>query len=431
MVLSSLSASLLPSLSAICLLFLSLHCFRIEKSLIAPATAFSLTWTCALFALNFTPLIGFYPLGSKATLLYLFGTILFSTTSIFTHYLYNNRKQSYRKNPIQNRKINFKKLFIFYNLTSLVIFPLLALEMLKYGNNLQEISYNIRRLSIHSNLDISPLITNYILFGYFCSILFIYAVFKNKLNRISVFTSLIPLLCGSLILSGRSGIVSLVLAWFFVAVFIDKLDIYKFLKTLLSLIAILFLGAVLVNKFNINGLSFTETTIVFTKHIAGYLFQGPVLFSRYFEGEILVRENWDTLNSVCHILSKVDLCEPFPQHCDFAYYGEWLSGNVYSFYFSIIPHYSYLGCCIFIMLYSFLITVFYEKAKRGELYFLLLSAQLFSGIILSIFKDGFGSQFYLLIKFSFFYVLLIIFFSKTYRLTTKPNHTYHACFTKN
>ena len=306
-------------MAGLCLLLFSFYCFSVDKSIIAPATAFSLTWAITLLFSSMTPLLGFYYLSSGALLIFVFGAIIFSTTSILIRHQFSQRKNLLIGSIKGIDKINYRTLINFYNLLGLVAIPMLVLDILSHGSSINEIAYNIRRLTVEGESITSPLVSNYLLFGFFCSVLFIYALQKGRLNKVYVVVSLLPLFFGSLILGGRSGVVSLVIAWFFVVVFAHgRLKLRSLAWSAALLLILLYLGAVWVSKIDVTDAGMLETILLLFDHVADYLFQGPVLFSQYFDGNIHVRENWDTLNSVCHALSKIDMCEPLPMHADFA-----------------------------------------------------------------------------------------------------------------
>ena len=340
-------------LAGFLLFIFSIICRRITRSSISPAFVFSVTWGVALIFLSITPYMGFYSIKSNALLIFVFGAILFSSSSIVFSAVFRKAFRPCGLSGGQIGLLDFKKLLLLFLVVSAFIVPLIVNSILEFGSTLPEIAYKLRATSITGERVIPGYLAIYFVFAIFVSVLLIYAVVNKKLKAIHVFLSLMPFLIITLILNGRSGLISLILSWIFVYLFCGgKLNIKVVALFGVSAGSVIFFGAVLVNKVEVSDAGVWDSTYYIIAHIVDYLFQGPVLFSRYFENEINVRENWDTLNIVCHIFSKLDLCIPMPQHQDIATYGINKLGNVYTFYFAVFPRYSYVGLLFFIILYS-------------------------------------------------------------------------------
>ena len=108
----------------------------------------------------------------------------------------------------------------------------------------------------------------------------------------------------------------------------------------------------------------------------------------------------------------VQLCTPLPMHSEFNLYGDGLEGNVYSLYFSIFPGFGVLGVVFFIALYSAASTYAYLKAKQGHIFYMVISAYLYSAIVLSLFSDTFLPSLWFFMKVFVIVVFVLLFFSK-------------------
>jgi oligosaccharide repeat unit polymerase len=411
---SFLDGSIYTLINSVILLLFSALCARLTRSLISPAFVFSFVWGVALFILSFTPLIGFYPITSNALLIFVFGAILFSMTSLVTHVICIKWRINENLNYNQALSLNFNQILIYFNILSIIIIPILISDVMSYGGSLAEISYNLRVASLQGEKVGSFATANYSVIAFFLSILFIYAINKKQLNVLWVVVSLAPFLISTLVLAGRSGLISLMLSWLFVYLLTGgKINLKAIVIFIALFLFVLVFGATLVNKVDVNNSNVFDSISILGVHILDYLFQGPILFSRYFDNQLSIKENWDTLNSVCHALSKVELCTPISNiHADVGKFGPDKLGNVYSIYFAIFPHYSYIGIAFFIIFYSIITTYFFDKAKYGNIFALVVSGFLFGAIVLSIFKDGFGSGFWLFIKFYLISIILVLFFTK-------------------
>ncbi|MET1253596.1 O-antigen polymerase [Aliikangiella maris] len=398
-------------LSGIILLNFSYLCYRYSRSVVSPAFTFSSVWAVSLVFLSITPLMGFYAVNSFSVLIFIFGAIVFSLTSLSIQFISACLQKSKKSGQLET--LNYDKLLVFFIAISIIFLPLLVIEIMSYGSSVPEIAYNLRQATLNGEKIGSFFTANYFVIAYFLSILFIYAISKKLVRITPVILSLVPFLALTLLLTGRSALISLILAWVFTYVFSGgKISIKVATSFFVAFMLVLVLGATLVSKVDVAEASLGESIYILLVHIVDYLFQGPVLFSHYFDNQIHIRESWDTLNSVCHALSKLGLCTPISNvHADDAYFGNNKLGNVYSMYFAIFPHYSYIGIVFFIVLYSSLCTYFFEKAKHGSVFSLVASGFLYSAIVLSIYKDGFGSAFWLFIKFYLISIAIVALFS--------------------
>lgn len=380
---------------------------RCEKSIFAPATAMLLTWSAALVILSFLPLMGFYHLSVEAVVLYVLGAGWFAFVAILTSWILGRYSSSVdHRSGVTADQLNFSRLMLLWAVVGVFAYPLAIVNILSFGSNIVEISYNIRRAAVSGESILHPIISNlFMLLGVLAS-LALFGVIQKKVKFFSFIVLVVPLVIISLIVEGRSGLVSMVLGWLVIlAIFSDKLKLRYFALPILFLIFVLYFGGVWVKKFDVEGQSAGNAIAVLTDHIFGYLYQGPVLFSRYFTGEIDVKTNWDFLSSACHMLSKLDWCIPKPLHADFASYGDSHLGNVYSIYFSIIPTYGVLGLALVFGVYAMFLSISFHMMKARRLFALAAYPMMFSAIVLSVFKDGIGYSLYWLLK-----VLIICFF---------------------
>lgn len=383
-----------------------------EKTVFAPATAMFLTWGIALVVLAFLPLLGFYHLAVEAVLLYVMGTVWFAFIAILTSWVLARPARVSAYSPVGPAdKLNFSHLLVLWILIAIISYPLAIINILNYGSNMTEISYSIRRASVSGEDILNPLVSNlFVLIGVLANI-FLFGVLNKKVKLLSFIILVVPFIIISLIVSGRSGLVSLILGWLVIfAVFSEKLKLRYLAIPVLILLFVLFFGGVWVKKFDVEYLSFRDAFFVMVEHVFGYLYQGPVLFSRYFAGEINIATNWDFFNSACYVLSKLDMCQPLQLHSDFAHYGYLRFGNVYSMYFSIIPHYGYIGLLVVFGVYAAFLSATYHKMKEKKLFSLVVYPAMFSAVVLSVFKDGIGYSFYWMIKVLIICIFIRLFF---------------------
>lgn len=378
-----------------------------EKTLVAPATTMLLTWGVALVVLSFLPLIGFYQLSAEAVILYVIGAGWFAVVGTLTAWLLNqySRPANQFSRGIAD-PLNYSRLLLFWAVIAAFAYPLAVINVLSFGSDIVEISYKIRMASVAGESILHPVVSNlFVLLGVLANFV-LFGVVQKKVKLVSFLILVAPLVVISLIVAGRSGLVSLILGWLVIySMFANSLKIHHFAVPVLLLLFVVYFGGVWVKKFEVEGQAASSAVLVLAEHIFGYLYQGPILFSRYYTGEIDITSTWDFLNSSCHILSKISLCDPLPQHQDFASYGENRLGNVYSIYFSIIPKYGILALPLVFGFYSSALTVLFWYMKRRNVFSIAVYPLMFSALVLSVFSDHIGYSAYWAVK-----VLIICFF---------------------
>ena len=371
-----------------------------EKTIFAPATAMLLTWGGALVVLSFLPLIGFYHLAAEAVLLYVLGTGWFAFVAILTSWVMRTywTPGEHLSGGAADR-LNYRRLLLLWAAIAVFAYPLAVLNILSFGSNIVEISYSIRRASVSGETILHPIVTNlFVLLGVLANLV-LFGVVQKKVNLMTFVLLVAPLIVINLIVSGRSGLVSLILGWLVIlAVFSDKLKVRYLALPILFMVFVVYFGGVWVKKFDVEGQSAGTALLVLTEHIFDYFLQGPVLFSRYFTGQIDVATNWDFLASACHIASKLSMCQPENIHAEFARYGPSRTGNVYSIYFSILPLYGFLGLLLVFGVYSVFLAINFHLMKAKSLFSLAVYPVMFSAIVLSVYKDSIGYALYWLVK---------------------------------
>lgn len=385
-----------------------------EKAIFAPATAMLLTWGGALLALSFLPLMGFYHLSVEAVLLYVLGSGWFALVAILTSWVsnkYSKPAEHFSRGPAD--RLNFSRVVLLWAIIAVIAYPLAVLNVLSFGSNIGEISYNIRKASVSGETILHPIVSNlFVLLGVLANIV-LYGVTQKKVKLMSFVILVAPLVVISLIVAGRSGLVSMILGWLVIlAVFSDKLKLRYLALPILFLFFVLYFGGLWVKKFDVESQSAGNALFVLFDHIFGYLFQGPVLFSRYFTGEINPETNWDFLNSACHMLSKLDFCKPLPQHQSFSQYGIARFGNVYSIYYSVVPIYGVLGVALVFGVYAVFMSVLFRMLKRISVFSIVVYPTMFAAVVLSLFTDGIGYSFYWIVKVSIICLFLRLIFSE-------------------
>lgn len=408
---------MLSAVSGLILVFSSLFSLFVTKDKIHPAFVFSFAWGIGLLIISALPSIGFYEINSGAALLYVAGGLIFSFTSLCVQSaIYPKHCFSVKKKPI---KVESARVVPFLILTNLLIIFYAFKKFSAIDFDLLQSAYKVRSLSVHGEDVFGPVINNYITFGFVVIYWMTVSLLLNGTRLLHYISVCFPLILLILFVSGRSGLIHIIISLFFISYLIKrKISTKQILTTFLFFLFVVLIGAFATRKVNLSpDVSFYKFASVFIEHIAYYAFQGPILFSEYFDGKIFVLANWDPLRSFEHILSFLG-GDPSPStHLKFNKFGTdvEMNGNVYSMYFSIYPNYGHLGVIFFLIIYSFITTVVYNKAQSGSILYIFLAGHFFSAMVLSLFSDYFLTSIWLLIKsvvFLFLFNLMVNFINK-------------------
>ncbi|ODS13136.1 O-antigen polymerase [Pseudoalteromonas tetraodonis] len=391
------------------LIFVSVLAYKATRDIIHPGVVFPFVWASALVTIAFLPLIGFYPVNGYALLLFLVGGMLFSLISISMHYLLIKRVYPPQKTIINLKNLNFLVLILFF--TNMIVFYSAISDFMALGGDVAQSAYVARQKSVQGEQVFNPLISNYMMFGLVIIPILTVSLINEKLKILPYLLITLPWIGLILLFSGRASLISLLLVLLFIYYLMKReAPLRLFIYLGVSFLLIIVAGALAVNKVDMAANeSFSDTVVGFIKHIAAYAFQGPVLFSRYFDGNASVTASWSPFSSIQHILSLIGLAPPPPSiNLEFNHYGTEvdMDGNVYSLYFSLYPNNGMFGAFVILISYAMVSTYIYHCAKSGKLVYVLLSAYIFSATILSIFSDRFLTSVWFFIKLTIIVLLV-------------------------
>lgn len=408
---------MVSAISGLILLFNSLFSLSVTKDKIHPAFVFSFVWGVELLIISVLSFIGFYKINAGSAFLYVIGAFTFSFTSLLVQSeIYPKRCFPVKTTPIKIETFRVIPVLILMNL-SVIIYAFNILSSI--DGDLFKAAFKVRILTVQGEDVFGPIINNYITFGFVIIYLMTVSLLSKGASFLHYLAVCFPLILLIIFVAGRAGLIQIVISLFFISYLINrKITTKQILTTFLFFIFVVLLGALTTKKFDLsNNANVNELAFILIEHIAAYAFQGPVLFSEYFDGKIFVSENWDPLRSIKHILSFLGGEPPPFLHLEFNKFGRGVEmlGNVYSLYFSIYPNYGLLGAFFFLIIYSFITTVIYNKAKNGSLLYIFLAGHFFSAMVLSIFSDLFFTSIWILIKsvvFLLFFNFIVNFLNK-------------------
>ncbi|MFH0784040.1 MAG: O-antigen polymerase [Pseudomonadota bacterium] len=391
------------------LLFLSFYARVMVKDSFHPAFVFSTVWGVGLFIISFLPLAGFFEINSNVVFLFVAGGALFSITAIITQKTIGR----YQTIPtiFSYEIIDCKKVAIFVGVLHVIVLPMAFYELLAVDNDVMRAAYLTRQYIVAKEQVFSVLTSNYMLIGQVIIPLLTIYLIKKKVKVVSYILIAFPWMAMSLLMSGRAGLIQMIFGLLFIYyIVVGRLPLRFILYIAILFLLVMVSGALTVNKVDLSlEKDFTDIVFSFLKHIAEYAFQGPILFSKYYDGKIIASPIWSPFSSICHMLSFVDACTPPPSlHADFNSFGYRMVGNVYSIYFSTYPNYGLSGTILVLSLYSAISTYLYNKAKTGNVFCLIISSYLFSATVLSLSCDAFLTNLWFFIKVIILLTVLIL-----------------------
>ena len=378
-----------------------------------PSAVFPFTWAFGLWGVSASELLGFYPIESESLLLFIAGGIVFSVVSIATSEILRRSNSTSVASGYFYRPINARKMVFFFCVLHVAILPSIYFDLTSLSPDLVQAAYIARQRSVEGDDVLGWAASNYLQVGTMLIPLFVVCYLKKWCSASSLLIISAPWSLLILLASGRSGLLQLLIGVLFIWVIVrGKLSAKLVIWVGGCFLLVLIGGAIATAKVALDSdESAGDFVYAFLEHFAGYAFQGPVLFARYFDGDISLEPLWSPFSSICHMLSFVGLCMPDPQHLAFNRYAPDLEGNVYSMYFSLYPKFGILGVVAFLSMYSVISTYTYFKAKSGNVYYMMLASFFMSSIVLSLFSDQISSSWWSLIKLTVLIALVFFLFT--------------------
>lgn len=377
-----------------------------------PSTVFPIVWGLGLWGGGIAHVLGFYLIESYALLLYIFGAAVFSIVGICVEKVCLSTRRVQNEAGFFYRPLNGKRIVLVLCILHILVLPGVYFDLMKLSPDLAQAAYIARRSSVAGEAVLGWAASNYLQAGTMLIPLLVVCYLKKWCSASALALVVAPWALLILFASGRSGLIQLLIGLLFVWVVVrGSISIKAMASIGACFLLVLVGGAIATSKVNIQpNEGFSDLILTFYEHFSGYAFQGPILFSRYFDGDIDLNLYWDPFKSACHILSFLGACTPAPQHLEFREFAPGMVGNVFSMYFSIYPKYGVTGVAAFLALYSSISTYTYFKAKAGNIYFVMLSSFFMSSIVLSIFSDQISTSWWFLIKLTAFIFLFCLLF---------------------
>ncbi|HFT8416515.1 TPA: O-antigen polymerase, partial [Pseudomonas aeruginosa] len=315
-------------------------------------------------------------------------------------FLYNGYFRAPSSNFLFDSELRTRALVIFFCLAHIVFLTVIYRDLSSIAPTLREAAYMARAQSVSGEPVLSSLSMNYLQLGQTVIPLVVLLYLRGKCGVLGFLAISVPWMGVILLASGRASLMQMLVGLFFIYILVKGSPSLKSLLVIgLAMFLVIAVGAVATSKIQFHeGDGISTLFIELYRHVAGYALQGPVLFDRYYQGSIHLEPYWSPLNGFCSILATVGLCQKPPLHLDFYEYAPGELGNVYSMFFSMYPHYGALGVIGVMALYGMLCSYAYCKAKKGSLYFTVLSSYLFSAIVFSLFSDQISTSWWFYVK---------------------------------
>ncbi|HCF5406427.1 TPA: oligosaccharide repeat unit polymerase [Pseudomonas aeruginosa] len=401
-------------LTGVTLLIFSVLARLLARSAVHPSVAMPVTWGLGLLGVSLASMIGFYPVESDALLIFLAGVLSFSLSSAIFSFIYNSYTSPYSYNILFDRDLRAKSLVFFFCVAHLFFLTVIYRDLSSIAPTLREAAYIVRAQSVSGEPLLSSLSLNYLQLGQTVMPLVVLLYLRGKCGAIGMLAVSVPWMAVILLASGRSSLMQMLVGLFFIYVLVKGRPSIKSIFVIgVAMFLVIAVGAVATSKIQFHeGDGVSTLLIELYRHVAGYALQGPVLFDRYYQGLIQVEPHWSPFNGLCSMGYILGLCEKPIQHLDFYAYAPGELGNVYSVFFSMYPHYGALGVVFFMAAYGMVCSYAYCKAKKGSLYFTILSSYFFSAIVFSLFSDQISTSWWFYVKMTIILGLLCFVFKR-------------------
>lgn len=367
---------------------------------LSPAVTFAGTWGFCLSIEAFLPRLGYYGIGPLALLIYAVGVVSFSSAAGLLQMRFSPRSNQRCPRLLAPHLPTAAPVALGATAVNLVFALMFLNRVSPLGTDLASIAYQIRLRSVGGQDVFGPLLGNYIQAGTFMIPLISLPVLTRRWPLWLLGLAGLPWAAIMLVGAGRSALVQMILALMFLSFLFEGRVANRLTLPLIPfMVAVIVIGASLVGKiapvYQGNGV---QKAVPFAESALDYAAQGPILFSRYLSGEAGVTPNWSPTRGLCALFGSIGLCRAPNHNLEFNDFAPSKDGNVYSLFFSIFPHYGYLGVFVFLALYGGLCYGAYRGARRGSSVALVIYGLLFGAIVLSPFTDSIGAGAYLYMK---------------------------------
>ena len=395
------------------LLLVSVLAFLQTKDALHPSVVFSGVWGATATSIWLGEDFGYFQISAEAFSIFLAGVLSFVVGSLFVS------KSRVSPNFAIFACYDYRKILWFCVVVHVIFVPLTLNEAASIAYQAQdayETAYALRSSSVSGEERVSTLVGNYLVLGV-CFVPFLFIGWLSKKIRFLTAMALsAPWIALNVFVNGRSALFllafSLVYLFFRFGGRLTLASVGGFLG-FITVVAVA--GNVLVGKIDASmDDGFGDVIIQSTIGFFDYFAQGPILFSEYLERSYVVSSTWDTLVFSCHLLEKIGLCSVPDKHQQFMQFAQrgGAIGNVYSLFFAIYPKYGWGGLLGLSALYG-ASTVYFHSRAHTSLFCMLLASFLFGAMILSVFNDSFGLNFYFFLKMFVFSLVVNFVFKRT------------------
>lgn len=391
-------------LAGVLLLLIGFSLLKVVRDGLHPSVIFPSVWGGVLLAIVAGGSFGYLQVDTGGLLIILAGVICFILGSL----LQVNKR--IRQDKLTNYQINFKRVLIFCVLLHLIMLPISFSEISSITQGADDIyasAYRLREASVSGEERVGFLVGNYLTIGSFFVPLFLIGWMSKKIKLVTFLLVSSPWFVVNIYVSGRSGVVSLLLCCIYIYLINRKRISFSAASIFLLIFSlIIVIGNLLVSKIDAK---LDESVFkVLSQSIAGfadYALQGPILLSEYIKNPVLINPSWDVLVFPCQLLEKVGMCVPPALHQEYMRFSDAGDvGNVYSVFFSMYPKYGLLGVVIFSGIYGLWFSFNHIRAKKS-LINLFVAGYLFSASVTSVFSDTFGMSLYFFAKLFLIYLI--------------------------
>lgn len=391
--------------TAILLLLLAVWVRALLGTWLNPAVLFPAAWAVVLAMLAMVEGIWIDRLYSGAILVFVLGALFFVMGALLLQVveIRSNKIIFYGPNDRLSWSLNYKNLASASVMVHLVMLPIWWFDVRRIAGNVSSITalaYQLRVATAQNVAQLGILSGNYLALGLIAVPLLLVGQSQGDISRRRFAIASVPWVITNLISGGRSALVSMIVAGFYLLGLRGRRLTVGSVVVLVGLFFFVFVaGIILVGKEGVSAQSdLSDIASATAKNFFDYLLLGSILFGKYVSGHIIVNPEWDPFSSVCHIAAKFGLCTPGAQNLDFnSFAPDGRLGNVYTMYFSMYPGYGLAGVIVFAFLYGAWSSFHHRRASRS-LPHALVSAYLIAAIALSMFTDSFGNSLYFLFK---------------------------------
>jgi len=344
-----------------------------------PPCLFALIWAIEMLII---PVSGYFHVSLECQFFYLLGVLAFSAGGYAAMWLpAPSSSQRLKESP------TILKLFV---IADVILAFLFAREVVQLVKTVADSNFFFAARVAFLDQPDTTFVDNAVPFAMILATIFVLRDDGSRRAKFATFSTAGLAFILNLLTGGRAGAVELALMLLAIAWFKKRLT-WKYLSIvgLISATLFFFIALTVGKGLNRNG-SFSDNGPLLLDSVLTYAITGPITFDQVYHSPTVVPAVWHPDRVFVQVANKLGARLEQPElHAEYSNFAPTKITNIYTMYFAYYPHYGYFLTLVVTAFLGFICVLIHRKARTGAPWAILVSATLFSGVILSPYNEGF------------------------------------------